>query len=104
MLNKKLLLLTVIIVIGMGCHSATNTLKIDRLRNFPAEINAGDIIHIATGEKITFAQLANSFDGVRIIYVGEVHSNRESHELEFQVPEGILQEKRQQYRGWAGDV
>ncbi|MCP4264481.1 MAG: PDZ domain-containing protein [Candidatus Brocadiaceae bacterium] len=85
MLNKKLLLLTVIIVIGMGCRSVTNIVEIDRLRNFPAEINAGDIIHIATGEKITFAQLANSFDGARIIYVGEVHSNRESHELEFQV-------------------
>ena len=57
MLNKKLLFLVVIIVIGMGCRSATNIVEIDRSRNFPTEISAGDIIHVATGEKITFAQL-----------------------------------------------
>ena len=88
MLNKKLLFLTVIIVISMGCHSVANTVntvKTDRLRNFPAEISEGDIVHVATGEKITFSQLADSFDGARIIYVGEVHSNKESHELELQV-------------------
>ncbi|MBT6046437.1 MAG: PDZ domain-containing protein [Candidatus Scalindua sp.] len=85
MLNKKLLFLTAIIVISMGCHSVANTVKTDRLRNFPAEINEGDIVHVATGEKITFSQLADSFDGARIIYVGEVHSNKESHELELQV-------------------
>ena len=81
MLNKKLLFIAVIIVIGMGCRSVT----IDRLRNFPVEISAGDIVHVATGEKITFAQLADSFDGVRVVYVGESHSNKESHELELQV-------------------
>ena len=57
------------------------------MRDFPAEINAGDIVHVATGEKITFSQLADSLDGTRIVYVGEVHSNKESHELELQVLE-----------------
>ena len=85
MLNKKLLFLAVIIVMGMGCRSATTIVTTDRLRNFPAEINAGDIVHVATGEKITFSQLADSLDGTRIVYVGESHSNRESHELELQV-------------------
>jgi uncharacterized iron-regulated protein len=85
MLNKKLLFVAVIIVMGMGCRSVTSIVTIDRLRNFPAEINAGDIVHVATGEKITFTQLADSLDGARIVYVGEVHSNRESHELELQI-------------------
>jgi len=85
MINKKLLFIAVIIVIGMGCHSMPDIVKADRLRNFPAEISEGDIVHVATGEKITFSQLADSFDSTRIIYVGEVHSNRESHELELQV-------------------
>ena len=82
-----------IMLIGLGCHSLTNIAETDlpdyvqagRLRNFPAEINAGDIVHVATGEKITFAQLADSLDGERIVYVGEAHSNKESHELELQV-------------------
>ena len=85
MLNKKLLFIAVIIVASMGCRSAANTVKTDRRRNFPAEISVGDIVHVATGEKITFSQLADAFNGARIIYVGEVHSNRESHELELQV-------------------
>jgi len=85
MLNKKLLFIAVIIVLSMGCRSVANTVKTDRLRNFPAEVNAGDIVHVATGEKVTFSQLADSFDGARIIYVGEVHSNKKSHELELQV-------------------
>jgi uncharacterized iron-regulated protein len=72
-------------MVGMGCHSTPDIVKADRLTNFPAEISEGDIVHVATGEKITFTQLADSFDGARIIYVGEVHSNRESHELELQV-------------------
>ena len=85
MFNKKLLFIAAIIVIGMGCRSVTSIVETDRLRNFPAEINAGDIVHVATGEKITFAQLADSLDGARIVYVGESHSNKESHELELQV-------------------
>jgi len=85
MLNRKILFIAVIIVMGMGCSSVTNIDATDRLRNFPAEINAGDIVHVATGEKITFSQLADSLDGTRIVYVGESHSNRESHELELRV-------------------
>ena len=85
MRNKKLLSIAVIIVVGIGCHSTPDIVKADRLRNFPAEISEGDIVHVATGEKITFSQLADSFDSTRIIYVGEVHSNRESHVLELQV-------------------
>ncbi len=85
MLNKKLLSIAVIIVVGIGCHSTPDIVKADRLRNFPAEISEGDIVHVATGEKITFPQLADSFDSTRIIYVGEVHSNMESHVLELQV-------------------
>ena len=57
-------------MLSMGCRSVTSIVETDmpdyvqadRLRNFPAEINAGDIVHVATGEKITFAQLADSLD------------------------------------------
>ena len=55
MLNKKLLFIAVIIVMGMGYRSVTSIVETDRLRNFPAEISAGNIVHVATGEKITFA-------------------------------------------------
>ncbi len=56
MLNKKLLFVAVIVVMGMGCRSLTTIAETDRSRNFPAEISVGDIVHVATGEKITFSQ------------------------------------------------
>ncbi len=67
MLNKKLLFVAVIVVMGMGCRSLTTIAETDlpdyvqagRSRNFPAEISAGDIVHVATGEKITFSQSVN---------------------------------------------
>ncbi len=59
MLNKKLLFLAVMIVMGMGCRSLTTIAETDRSRNFPAEISVGDIVHVATGEKITFSQSVN---------------------------------------------
>ncbi|MFQ5713313.1 MAG: ChaN family lipoprotein [Candidatus Scalinduaceae bacterium] len=85
MLNKKILLVAVIIVMGMGCSSLKTIAETDRSRNFPSEISVGDIVHVATGEKITFSQLADSLDGARIVYVGEIHSNKESHDVQLQV-------------------
>ncbi|MFQ5962912.1 MAG: ChaN family lipoprotein [Candidatus Scalinduaceae bacterium] len=85
MLNKKILFVAVIMVMSIGCSSLANIVETDRLRNFPSEISAGDIVHVATGEKITFSQLADSFDGTRIVYVGEIHSNKESHDVQLKV-------------------
>ncbi len=77
--------MAVIIVMGMGCRSLTTIAETEGSRNFPAEISVGDIVHVATGEKITFSQLADSLDGARIVYVGEIHSNKESHDVQMQV-------------------
>jgi uncharacterized iron-regulated protein len=85
MLNRKLLFMAAIMLIGTGCQSLANIAETDRFRNFPSEISGGDIVHVATGEKITFSQLADSFDGIRIVYVGEIHSNKESHDVQLQV-------------------
>ncbi len=77
--------MAVIIVMGMGCRSLATIAETDRSRNFPAEISVGDIVHVASGEKITFSQLADSLDGARIVYIGEIHSNMESHDVQMQV-------------------
>jgi uncharacterized iron-regulated protein len=82
---SRILLMIAIMVMSLGCSSIANTVETDRFRNFPSEISVGDIVHVATGEKLTFAQLADSFDGIRIVYVGEIHSNKESHDVQMQV-------------------
>ncbi len=55
------------------------------MREFPSELAVGDIIHVASGEKINFPELADFLDGVRVVYVGEVHTNAESHEFQLEL-------------------
>ncbi len=95
MLKEYLLYLVVTVVMCMGCHSVTNRGETGSLRNFPSEVKVGDIVHVATGEKISFPQLVDAVEGARIIYVGEIHSNRESHELQLQ----LLKEFNKRYGG-----
>ncbi|MHC4276112.1 MAG: ChaN family lipoprotein [Planctomycetota bacterium] len=54
-------------------------------RNFPGKLAVGDIVHVATGEKVSFSQLMDFIEETRIVYVGEVHTNAESHEVQLQL-------------------
>ena len=54
-------------------------------RNFPSKLAVGDIVHVATGEKVSFSQLMDFIEEARIVYVGEVHTNVESHEVQLQL-------------------
>lgn len=57
----------------------------DRLKNFPPEVSLGDIIHIPTGEKIEFSDLARFFECANIIYVGESHANKAAHQVQLKI-------------------
>lgn len=64
---------------------------VDGMRNFPSRLTVGDIVHVATGEKVSFPQLSVFFDAARIVYVGEQHKNVESHEFQLRVLEEFYQ-------------
>ena len=66
-------------------YSLYATTEIDRLKNFPAQVTPDDIIHIPTGEKVQFSSLNNYFSCASILYVGEAHANRASHQVQLQV-------------------
>lgn len=57
----------------------------DRLKNFPAQIAVDDIIHVPTGNKVSFSNLSPFFDCPGILYVGETHANKASHEVQLKV-------------------
>ncbi len=57
----------------------------DRMRNFPKELAIGDIVHVASGEKISFPELMDFIEEARVVYVGEVHTNAESHQVQLQL-------------------
>ena len=54
----------------------------DRLKNFPAQIAVDDIIHVPTGKKVSFSNLSPFFDCAGILYIGETHANKASHEVQ----------------------
>lgn len=78
--NVALFLLSSFIFLPMNAFSET-----DRLKNFPEQVAIDDIIHIPTGEKVPLVHLQNFFDGARIIYVGEIHAHKASHQVQLKV-------------------
>ena len=54
----------------------------DRLKNFPAQIAVDDIVHIPTGKKVSFSDLSPFIDCSGILYVGETHANKASHQVQ----------------------
>ncbi|MFN3532139.1 MAG: ChaN family lipoprotein [Candidatus Brocadia sp.] len=57
----------------------------DRSKNFPAQVEIGDIIHVPTGQKIPFPALSGFFDCASVLYVGETHANKASHEVQLKI-------------------
>lgn len=57
----------------------------DRLKSFPEQVAVDDIIHIPTGEKVPFVHLQNFYECARIIYVGEIHAHKASHQVQLKV-------------------
>lgn len=57
----------------------------DRLKNFPAQVVIEDIIHVPTGQKIPFSALSSFFDCASVLYVGETHANKASHQVQLKI-------------------
>ena len=78
--SAALFLLSLLIFLPMNAFSET-----DRLKSFPEQVANDDIIHIPTGKKVQFAHLQNFLDCARVIYVGEIHANKASHQVQLKV-------------------
>jgi len=50
---------------------------------------AGTIIDARTGHPVTFDELREALAGVRVIYVGETHTNREHHRIQSRLIEAL---------------
>ncbi|MEP9411726.1 MAG: ChaN family lipoprotein [Candidatus Brocadia sp.] len=57
----------------------------DRTKNFPAQVDIDDIIHVPTGQKIPVSALSLFFDCASILYVGEIHASRSSHDVQLKI-------------------
>lgn len=75
-----LFLLFLFIALPMNAFSETN-----RFNNFPELVAIDDIVHIPTGQKMQFSQLNHFFDCARVLYVGETHAHKASHQVQLKV-------------------
>ena len=80
--NAFFFLLAFYLLLPMLAFSDSET---DRLKNFPEQVALDDIIHIPTGEKVQFSNLHHFFDCARVLYVGETHANKASHQVQVKV-------------------
>jgi uncharacterized iron-regulated protein len=49
----------------------------------------GDLIHLATGHKVSAQAMLDAIGDTRVIYIGETHDNPASHQLQLEVLEGL---------------
>ena len=56
-----------------------------------SSLEEGDIVHLPTGIKATKEQLINVLGGARIIYVGETHDNINSHKVQMEILEALVE-------------
>lgn len=80
--NAFFILLAFYLLLPMVAFSDS---EIDRSKNFPEQVAPDDIIHVPTGEKVQFSNLHHFFDCVSILYVGETHANKASHQVQLKV-------------------
>jgi uncharacterized iron-regulated protein len=84
----KLFLLGVVLTLQAACGT-TGLHRQAPVEGFPGGIKVGDIVETATGKVIAFAALMAELDGVRVIYVGEMHPSAEDHQVQLHVMKGL---------------
>ena len=77
-----LFLLTFYLLSPMNAFSDSEA---DRLRNFPSQVAIDDIIHVPTGQKVQFSDLTHFFNCAGVLYVGESHANKASHQVQLKI-------------------
>ena len=80
------IIITGIVLLISACNT-TQTADWDSEEPYTPESTpkVGDIIHTATGHRLTQGELFDSLKRYPLVYVGEVHDNPASHRLQLQV-------------------
>lgn len=57
-------------------------------------LHPGEIVDLHTGKKLSFEELIRALEGVRVVYVGEVHARAGDHEVQYRIVEGLWKHGR----------
>ncbi len=82
------LLLGLLLTLQTACMT-DGSLRHQGPQDLPGAIKVGDIIETRTGKIISVATLMAELDRVKIVYVGETHTNREDHRVQLEIMKGL---------------
>ncbi|MEK7805459.1 MAG: ChaN family lipoprotein [Planctomycetota bacterium] len=77
-----LFLLTLSLLLPMNAFSDSEA---NRLTKFPSQVAIDDIIHVPTGQKVQFSDLAHFYTCASVLYVGETHANKAAHQVQLKI-------------------
>ena len=85
-----LAILGAIAILG-GCAVKPNTLLI---KDSGKTFEEGVIISAQTGDRISFLELMQELADIRIVYVGEQHTNKAHHDIQLKVIQAVFKENQ----------
>ena len=68
-----------------GCAPEGPILRVESPYRDPSTLEAGQILHLATGRLLTEPELIDYLSPYRVVYVGESHTNVEAHAVELTI-------------------
>ena len=95
-LNMRLLIIAASVFLCMyvtGC-AVLQKLKMPtvmRIKGVPEGFETGTIVHTETGQVVSFEELMADLEGVRIVYVGERHSNEAHHDVQLRILKALYE-------------
>ncbi|WP_448384603.1 ChaN family lipoprotein [Desulfosoma sp.] len=88
-LKGRSFLAWVVLAALYGCAALERPESAVSDRVFPRVLQAGDVLDLHTGTKLSFEELIRALETVRIVYVGEVHAREADHEVQQRIVEGL---------------
>ena len=95
-LNMRLLIIAASVFLCMyvtGC-AVIQKLKMPtvlRIKGVSEGFETGTIVHTETGQVVSFEELMADLEGVRIVYVGERHSNEAHHDVQLRILKALYE-------------
>jgi uncharacterized iron-regulated protein len=88
---KKITFLAVLWMLGCASTSSSHPTPISQQSPYRdlETLDEGTILHVPTGKEMTLTELIDFLDSVRIVYIGEAHTNMLHHQVQLEIIKGL---------------
>ena len=93
--RRSLIIVCLTAMMGFGCAGPPSEHDMFSFSESPyrdlGTLKVGEIVHVPTGVNVTKKELFKNLYGSRIVYVGEMHTNMEDHQVQLEVLKALVQ-------------